>query len=713
MVGWFFQETTTQRTAKHMNRSPENGSADRVQHYQALLEALESLTRHDDLTALFHELAARLHKVLEFDFIAVILHDPAADMMRLHILEPEQPSCVDGCGPNLPPSQSPGGWVWQSQQPLMVSDFDQEQRFPDMTPTWRKLGLKSGYHLPLTTPQRRLGAIAFGSTLPRTYDQCDRELFAQVARLVAVAVDNSLNYQYVQKCQVQLAEDRDRLRLLLEINNAVVCQLDFRRLFQEVAASLRRALHQDYLSIALPDPARQTMRVHALDFPKGKGLIQEEMVVPWADSPAVRALEESRPLLFERADLERFDTTIPRVLLAEGVRSLCAVPLVSRNRALGTLNLGRVEGNSFTRAELDLLSQAAGQVALAVENALAYRRIEELQNKLAEEKLYLEDEIRTEHQFSEIIGSSAAIKHVLRQVEIVAPADSTVLIQGETGTGKELIARAIHNLSTRKDRTFVKLNCAAIPDTLLESELFGHEKGAFTGAVARKVGRFELADGGTLFLDEIGDIPLELQPKLLRVLQEQEFERLGSVRTTRVNVRLVAATNRDLARMVAEGRFRSDLYYRLNVFPLTLPTLRDRREDIPLLVGYFVGQHARRLNRTIGSIPTESMTALTRYPWPGNVRELENFIERSVLLSPGPVLRVVTEALVPPMDTANGASPTLAEAEHDHIVAALKQTNWVIGGPSGAAARLGLKRTTLISRMHKLGISRSRHNTDQ
>jgi formate hydrogenlyase transcriptional activator len=293
-------------------------------------------------------------------------------------------------------------------------------------------------------------------------------------------------------------------------------------------------------------------------------------------------------------------------------------------------------------------------------------------------------------------------------VEIVAPADTTVLIQGETGTGKELIARAIHNLSTRKERTFVKLNCAAIPGGLLESELFGHEKGAFTGAIAQKVGRFELADGGTLFLDEIGEIPLDLQPKLLRVLQEQEFERLGGTRTLRVNVRLVAATNRDLAKMVAERQFRSDLYYRLNVFPLTMPPLRQRPEDIPLLVRYFVQQHARRLNRAIESIPAEAMTALTRYSWPGNVRELENFIERSVLLSPGSVLRVAVEDLKAPADSPDSPATTLAEAEREYILAALVQSNWVIGGPAGAAARLGMKRTTLISRMHKLGITRPR-----
>ena len=284
--------------------------------------------------------------------------------------------------------------------------------------------------------------------------------------------------------------------------------------------------------------------------------------------------------------------------------------------------------------------QVAGQVAIAVENALAFQEIAVLKNKLAQEKLYLEDEIRSEMNFDEIVGEGASLRAVLKQVETVAPTDSTVLITGETGTGKELIARAIHNLSPRRERTFVKVNCAAIPTGLLESELFGHERGAFTGAIAQRIGRFELAHGGTIFLDEVGDIPLELQPKLLRVLQEQEFERLGSTQTIRVDVRLVAATNRDLAEMVAARTFRSDLYYRLRVFPLLMPPLRERQEDIPALVRYFVEKHARRMNRMVETIPAETLDLLVRYPWPGNIRELENLIERAVIVSPGPVLRV-------------------------------------------------------------------------
>jgi formate hydrogenlyase transcriptional activator len=346
-------------------------------------------------------------------------------------------------------------------------------------------------------------------------------------------------------------------------------------------------------------------------------------------------------------------------------------------------------------------------VAIAVENALAFEQIAQLKNKLAEEKLYLEDEIRTEYIFEEIIGESPLLKELLNQVQTVAPTGSTVLIQGETGTGKELIARAIHNLSPRHDRTFVKINCAAIPTGLLESELFGHERGAFTGAIAQKPGRFELADKGTLFLDEVADIPLELQPKLLRVLQEQEFERLGSTRTRRVDVRVVAATNRDLTRMVEEGAFRNDLYYRLNVFPVTVPPLRDRREDIATLVRYFAQGYSRRMNRRIETVPTETLAALERYHWPGNVRELENLIERAVILSPGQVLRVPLTELKPVSDGRPAGLSTLADAEREHILRALEESSWVLGGPRGAATRLGMKRTTLQSRMQKLGIAKS------
>jgi formate hydrogenlyase transcriptional activator len=400
------------------------------------------------------------------------------------------------------------------------------------------------------------------------------------------------------------------------------------------------------------------------------------------------------------------------------------LPLPGRDRVLGVLSLGRRSDQPFSDDEIEFLGQVAKQIGIAVENALAYGQIAELKDQLAEEKLYLEDEIRSELNFDEIVGHSDALRRVLKAIETVAPTDSTVLIYGETGTGKELIARAVHNLSGRKAGAFVKLNCAAIPTGLLESEMFGHERGAFTGAISQRVGRFELANRGTIFLDEIGEIPLELQPKLLRVLQEREFERLGSTRTMRSDARLIAATNRDLDQFVAEGKFRSDLYYRLNVFPVRVPALRERPEDIPLLVRHFVQQFGRRFGRVIDAIPAETMSALSRYPWPGNIRELQNVIERAVILTNGPVLRVHTDDLrassqppapvkTPRAQAAPAAARSdlrgaLEESERQQILAALEKSNWVVAGGEGAAARLGLKRSTLQSRMRKLGIRISR-----
>jgi formate hydrogenlyase transcriptional activator len=689
-----------------MSVGPSDGDARRLEQYRALLEVSEAITRTADLAELFRDLAPRLRRVVPFDLLILLLHDPAENAMRLHILESGRPEPVSfQHGPT--PLESPSGLVWQSQQPMVIADYERETRFPHMTPIWRDRGMRSGCYMPLTVADRRLGTINFASTQPGGYDAEDLHFLRQVARVVAVAVDNALNFESAQCYRRRLAGERDRLRLLLDINNAVVAHLDLRQIFRSSADCLRRVIQQDYTSLALYDEATHGWRLHALDFPSGKGLLQEEILVRFAGAPAIQAFASRRPAVYGPPELQALGSEVARVLLAEGIRTLCCVPLVSHERTLGTLNVGRLHDSGFTPAEVELLDQVGTQIALAVDNALAFRQIAALKDKLAEEKLYLEEEIRTEHNFTEIVGASPVIQKVLRQVEIVAPTDSTVLVQGETGTGKELVARAIHNLSKRRDRTFVKINCAAIPTGLLESELFGHERGAVTGASARKVGRFELANGGTLFLDEVGDIPLELQPKLLRVLQEQEFERLGSTQTQRVDVRLVAATNLDLQEMVAERRYRSDLYYRLNVFPLTLPPLRERPEDIPLLVRHFVQQHARKLNRPIRSVPAEALAALTRYPWPGNVRELANFVERAVLLSPGPELQVALGDLKAPAGAA--ASPaTLADAEREHILEVLRQTNWVIGGPAGAAARLGLKRTTLQSKMRKLGIERPR-----
>jgi len=503
----------------------------------------------------------------------------------------------------------------------------------------------------------------------------------------------------------QRKQAEDRLQLLLDITNQVVSNLQFRDLLRAISASVRRVMQCDLVGVFLPDPDGDSLQTFVLDFPESKGFIREEYC-SMEGSLGGFVFRTGKPWRGNASDVLQLGLK-DEPAIPEGLKTGCFVPLVRRNSVLGLLGLGRREENAFSQADIGFLAQVAGQIAIAVENALDYGQITEAKERLAEHKLYLEDEIRVEHNFEEIIGHSPRLKAVLESIRIVAPADSTVLIQGETGTGKEMIARAIHNRSPRKGQAFVKVNCAAIPLGLLESELFGHERGAFTGAIAQKVGRFELAHKGTLFLDEVGDIPLELQPKLLRVLQEQEFERLGSTRTQRVDVRVLAATNTSLTQMVAEKKFRSDLYYRLNVFPVLVPPLRERREDIPLLVRYFSNKHARRMGKQIESIPKEVMDALSHYTWPGNIRELQNLMERAVLLSSGPSLRVPLGEIIACSDeSAVRRGNALEQVEREQIIRALRESNWVVGGALGAAARLGLKRTSLAYKMQKLGISR-------
>ena len=499
----------------------------------------------------------------------------------------------------------------------------------------------------------------------------------------------------------------DRLQLLLEVTNQVVSNLQLRDLLRAISGNIRRVMQCDCASLALPDAEDRHLQLNVLDFPEGKGFFHEEGAYSIEGSPYGTAFQTMKPLAIESPFTAWADNPVVQSRISEGFRSLCFIPLLRGNRAIGTLNLGRLRGDVFTEDDLYFLGQVASQIAIAVENALEFGQVAEAKERLVEQKLYLEDEIRTEQNFEEIVGKSSRLRAVLESVRIVAPADSTVLIQGETGTGKEMVARAIHNLSPRKGQAFVKVNCAAIPSGLLESELFGHERGAFTGAIAQKIGRFELAHKGTLFLDEVGDIPLELQPKLLRVLQEQEFERLGSTRTQRIDVRLLAATNANLGQLVAEKKFRSDLYYRLNVFPIDVPSLRERRDDIPLLVRYFANKYARRMGKQIESIPKEAMDALSHYAWPGNIRELQNLMERAALLSSGPSLKVPLAEILAGSDLRlHGDDNVLKQAEREQIVRALRESNWVVGGSHGAAARLGLKRTSLAYKMQRLGISR-------
>ena len=624
--------------------------------------------------------------------------------MRLHILASATGVEQDLPALELPPEESPSGWVFLHQEPLVIPDVSAETRWPSIMKLLRQNNVVSSCWLPLTTAQHRIGAMVFGFGSDGQAES-RLDLMRQIAAQVAVAVDNTLNFEKAENFQRQLARKRDRLQILLEITNTLVSELDIRDLFPSIIACVRRAVPHEYSSLVLIVPGTDQLRVHARVYEGDDGIFQESSTVPIDEAPAGRAVESKRPELFDRETLRQFPTPVIQRLIAAGIQSVCCVPLITRTRVLGTLNVGSTRGNAFGAADVDFLSQVAAQAAIAIENATAYQQIAELKDQLAKEKLYLEDEIRTDRNFGEIVGDSPAFKHVLDQVATVAPTDASVLILGETGTGKELIARAIHELSGRRGRTFVKLNCAAIPTGLLESELFGHEKGAFTGAIAQKVGRFELGHQGTLFLDEVGDIPLELQPKLLRALQEHEFERLGGTRTIKVDVRLVAATNRDLAQMINERQFRTDLYYRLSVFPISIPPLRERADDVPKLVRYFTQKYARRMNKPIENISQQSMEALARYPWPGNVRELENLIERAVILTRGSTLQIPLSELRGAPDDKGGPT-TLEDAEREHIRRTLEQANWVVGGPNGAAARLGMKRTTLQSKMKKLGIAR-------
>ena len=541
---------------------------------------------------------------------------------------------------------------------------------------------------------------------------------ARASRVVDVASVLASNAQLTDLLTV-LQRERDQLDLLLDVTNAVVTELDTRELFRAVAPALRRCCSADVAALSLFDPEAGVLRHHVCDAPedfctRSDVPMISELTLDGSASGYV--FKTGKPRAFSQSDLDDFPESA--FIRARGIRSACSVPLATAHGILGTLNLGAFSDHAFSSDQFPLLTRVAGQIAIAVRNAFSYERIEELNAQLAREKLYLEDEIRGDYQFEEIIGRSKALDRVLREIQTVAPTHSTVLITGETGSGKELVARAIHQLSTRRERAFVKMNCAAIPTGLLESELFGHEKGAFTGAINQRIGRFELANRGTVFLDEVGEIPLELQPKLLRVLQEREFERLGSTRTLRTDARLIAATNRDLAALADEQKFRQDLFYRLNVFPITVPPLRERREDIPMLVRHFAQQFARRMKKNIENISTETMEALTRYDWPGNIRELQNLIERAVILSTRPTLDVPVAALNGRRARAAFASAragniphgreaeTLEDADRRHIIAALERTNWVLAGPNGAAARLGIKRSTLQFRMRKLGIVR-------
>jgi len=642
-------------------------------------------------------------------FCTIWLPDEGASYLHC-VAAPSLPGFCDHVGRTevCPKGASCGTAVYR-REPVYVTDILTESSWDDYRHLMLPYGIRSVWSRPLFSSEGKvLGTFAILYREARSPDATDLQLIENASHITGIAIERHVNEQALRR-------ERDRLRLLLEITSSVTSRLDLRQVVEALSTNLFRVMQCDVSVLLLPDSQSGSLRVTSLYNPDARGPFREGSLVPMTGSISGQVFRKAKSVRIDsfeqvREDPEIYGNSEGRLLyesvVKEGLRTGCYLPLIGRNRVVGVLMLSRRSDNAFEQDDVILLEQVAYQVAIAVENTLEYEKATKDRDKETKQRLYLEEEIRAE--FGEIVGESPALKTALSLASVVAPTDSSVLIQGETGTGKELVARAIHKLSVRSEKAFVKLNCAAIPLGLLESELFGHEKGAFTGAIAQKTGRFELADKGTLFLDEVGDIPLELQAKLLRVLQEQEFERLGSNRTHKVDVRLIAATHRDLAAMVKLGTFREDLYYRLKVFPIQVPALRQRNEDIPRLVRHFTALYAQRMNKRIDVIPPETMDALMRYQWPGNVRELQNFIERAVILSPQSILRAPISELEPfqPHKESNLPMNGLAEVERDHILRALEASNWVIGGRNGAAERLGMKRTSLVYRMKKLGISR-------
>jgi formate hydrogenlyase transcriptional activator len=701
-----------------------------TQRYEALFRIFEALSNCREPEELSRVLADQLIEVIGFHHLDVVIFKDDSKEIEWHVW---------GKGPiafpDLPVEETSMWHVYHTQEPLHIADYNGDRRFPRLRQLLAEAGVELGslVRVPLTTAHRRLGALGIASQQRNAYTRDDVKFFGLLARGVALAVDDGLNLKKSQSARSELEQQNARLKLLLDLANRITSNLDIRELLRSICANVREVMHCDAVGVTFPDSATGNSLVYALDFPESKGFVSEELLSR-TDSASAIALETLKPVIVNQPNAATLGPQWYERSVGEGFKAHCRVPLVNRGRALGILCLARRNEHFFNEEDTDFLSQASGQIAVAVQNALAYREISELKEKIAREKVYLEEEIRSEINFEQIHGNSPALRRVLELIEKVAPSDSTVLLLGETGTGKELIARALHDHSRRKERTFVKLNCAAIPTGLLESELFGHEKGAFTGAITQKIGRLELADQGTLFLDEVGDIPLEIQPKLLRALQEREFERLGSTHTRKVNLRLVAATNRDLEKMIAAREFRSDLYYRLNVFPIRVPALRERREDIPLLVRYFVQKFSRQMQKNIEAIPDAAMRGLTTWDWPGNIRELENLIERAVILTSGTSLEVPLAELrklsidgpATPAgrngaedigrivrETINALRPAKSDADEDEydnvqrdeITRALRESKGRIGGSDGAAARISVNRTTLLYRMKRLGIN--------
>ena len=675
--------------------------------YRTLLEVSGAIASQPNLKAVLQSLRRLLSSVVAFDSVSLSLLSDNGNSVRLIAFDRGSEAYQVEIGTEVPHEGSAVGRALDEQKPIYIPDLQAElSKIPQLASQARLSTPHSAYIFPISISGKKLGALTFGIPQGEKFSPDDVELMTSVSAHVGVALEGALASDAAETYQRQLARERDRLQLLLEINNQVVTQLDVNELFGSASTSLRKYFANDFTGFWLIDKQSNQLERAVLDFPGGKGFLADIPGRAVTDQEAEKMRARTAEIWSHR-DFDRLRPEVLERLKAESIAAMAVVPLSTSNGPLGLMSMGSKRPNNFGQEDLDILSQISAQISLALDNALAYGRLSATRNRLEDERLYLESEIRAEYNFEDIVGKSPALRKVLDQIEIVAPTGSTVLLHGETGTGKELVARAVHSLSPRRDRTFVRLNCAAIPSGLVESELFGHEKGAFTGALLQKRGRLELADRGTLFLDEIGDISLELQPKLLRALQEQEFERLGSNKTIHVDVRLIAATHRDLSLMIHNNQFREDLFYRLNVFPVEIPPLRERREDIPLLVHYFVSRLSRRMQKRIKSIPKPAMDALCNAAWPGNVRELENFVERAVILTQGDELNVPLAELK--KSSARNAAPvsTFQQAERQAIIEALKVASGRISGAGAAAERLGLKRTTLQNKMRRLNITKA------
>jgi len=658
--------------------------------YEALISVAVAIGARHEIEGLFSALSAELLRVVNFDFIGLSRYDHETSRADWRLRRPN--GVIERDVTDATQEDTISAWVYEHRKPLIIPILEQEPKLHWKINKLAGERIQSLCAMPVTCANGCLGCFVIGNKQPAAYSQEDIRFLSLVTDVIAPAMDNAINFDSLRRTQDDLRAEKGRLQLLLDLSSQIVSNLEIRHLLRTTSAMVRRMIQCDAVAIHLPDKESSSLRLFAINSHEDASRDEE-------NNGKVEG-SASGELVYEA-----FRSGMP-ILCRDNAGYV--LPLISRNRVLGVMELNRQKEQVLLHQDVEFVSQIADQVALTLDNAQADAEVKELKEQLSREKLYLEDEIRSEQGFEEIIGRSSAIRGVLRSIETVASTDSTVLIYGETGTGKELVARAIHERSSRNSRAFVKLNCAAIPTGLLESELFGHEKGAFTGAIMQRIGRFELANHGTAFLDEIGEIALELQPKLLRVLQEREFERLGSTRTIKTDARLIAATNRNLATCVEEGRFRADLFYRLNIFPIHVPPLSERPEDIPLLVRHFVQHFARQMNRVIDTIPSETIEILVHHSWPGNIRELQNLIEHSVIVSPGPVLRVPLAGLqshsVPNQEGTRHR--TLEEAEREHILSTLKETKWVISGPRGAAGRLGMNRSTLQFRMRKLGIVR-------